>query len=73
MSKPEELAHAHTGWIIWETRPIATRSPKIHRRPSRLDGIYAETVVGADWADLDDKLTEQDANDIARSDLAKSA
>jgi hypothetical protein len=73
VSKATELAKAHTGWIIWETRPIATRARGNHRQPSRLDGTYAETLVGDNWDDLDGKLTEQDANDAARSDLAKSA
>lgn len=73
MSIAEELAEAHAGWIIWKTKPIATRASGNHRQPSRLDGTYAETLVGDDWDDLDGKLTEQDDNDAARSNLAATA
>jgi hypothetical protein len=56
-----EIARKHPGWIVWASRPTATRA-HTRARP-RNDGVFAMTVDAASWAELDAKLTEQDQAD----------
>jgi hypothetical protein len=56
-----EIARKHSGWIVWASRPTATRA-RTRARP-RNDGVFAMTVEAASWAELDAKLTEQDQAD----------
>jgi hypothetical protein len=54
-------AERHPGWIVWNSRPTATRART--RQPPRSDGVFAMTVEAATWPELDAKLTEQDEAD----------
>jgi hypothetical protein len=56
-----EIARKHPGWIVWASRPTATRG-RTRQRP-RNDGVFAMTVEAASWADLDAMLAEQDQAD----------
>jgi hypothetical protein len=56
-----EIAGRHPGWIIWASRPTATRA-HTRARP-RNDGVFAMTVEAASWPELDARLAEQDQAD----------
>jgi primase-polymerase (primpol)-like protein len=56
-----EIAKRHPGWIVWNSRPTATRARK--RARFRNDGVFAMTVEASTWSELDAKLAEQDAHD----------
>jgi hypothetical protein len=56
-----EIAKKHPGWIVWASRPTATRA-RTRARP-RNDGVFAMTVEAASWAELDARLAEQDQAD----------
>jgi hypothetical protein len=56
-----EIAKKHPGWIVWASRPTATRA-RTKARP-RNDGVFAMTVEAASWAELDARLAEQDQAD----------
>jgi hypothetical protein len=56
-----EIAARHPGWIVWASRPTATRG-RTSQRP-RNDGVFAMTVEAASWAELDARLAEQDQAD----------
>jgi hypothetical protein len=59
------LAHRHSGWIVWTSRPTAARTRS--SAPPRDDGIWAATVEADSYPELDAKLAEQDqANADAR-------
>jgi hypothetical protein len=60
-----EISQRHHFWLVWNDRPIAVRGQAIRRTPARDDGTYAVTVIGSTWAELDELLTEQEANDAA--------
>jgi hypothetical protein len=55
------IARRHPGWIVWSSRPTATRARR--RQPPRNDGVFAMTVEAASWAELDELLTVQDRAD----------
>jgi hypothetical protein len=55
------LARRHPGWIVWTSRPTATRTRA--GAPSRDDGIWAATVEASSYAELEAKLAEQDQAD----------
>jgi hypothetical protein len=55
------LARRHPGWIVWTSRPTATRTRT--GAPTRNDGIWAATVEADSYAELDVKLAEQDRAD----------
>jgi hypothetical protein len=48
---------------VWKGKPVATRFVTRQRIPAEHDQIYALTVIGDSWRDLDEQLIEQDAND----------
>jgi hypothetical protein len=56
-----EVARRHRGWVVWASRPTATRA-RTRVRP-RSDGVFAMTVEAASWAELDAGLAEQDQAD----------
>jgi hypothetical protein len=56
-----EIAKRHQGWIVWASRPTATRA-RTRARP-RNDGVFAMTVEAASWPELDARLAEQDQAD----------
>ena len=56
-----EIARKHPGWIVWASRPTATRA-STRARP-RNDGVFAMTVEAASWPELDARLAEQDQAD----------
>jgi hypothetical protein len=56
-----EIARKHPGWIVWASRPTATRA-RTRARP-RNDGVFAMTVEAASWPELDARLAEQDQAD----------
>jgi hypothetical protein len=56
-----EIARRHPGWIVWKSRPTATRA-RTKAVPCN-DGVFAMTVEAASWAELDATLAEQDAHD----------
>jgi hypothetical protein len=56
-----EIAERHHGWIVWNSRPTATRARR--RQPPRNDGVFAMTVEAASWTELDELLTVQDQAD----------
>ena len=56
-----QVARKHPGWIVWASRPTATRA-RTRARP-RNDGVFAMTVEAASWPELDEKLAEQDQAD----------
>lgn len=60
-----DIAQRHPGWLVWTSRPIATRAAT--GRPPLDDGVWAATVIADDWAELEAKLAEQDANDAAQA------
>lgn len=61
-----EIATRHPGWIVWASRPSATRAST--RAHYRNDGVFAMTVEAATWHELDVALTLQDdADDLARA------
>jgi hypothetical protein len=59
--KASEIAQRHPNWVVWTSRPTATRAG--NQTAPRGDGLFAVTVVADTWDDLDAKLTEQDEND----------
>ena len=61
------VAEKHPHWHLWESRPYATRSAAIHRRPDLQDAVYAESVLADDYDELDERLTAQDENDKAHA------
>jgi hypothetical protein len=58
-----EISQRHHGWYVWRSKPVATRFVVKRRVPAEHDEIYALTVIGDTWKDLDLQLAEQDAND----------
>ncbi len=58
------IAEKHTGWIVWTSKPIATRGAGIHHHRNPPPG-YCQTIVADDWTQLDRELAAQDANDAA--------
>jgi hypothetical protein len=56
-----EIAQRHPGWIVWASRPTATRAST--RQPPRNDNVFAMTVEAASWTELDATLAEQDEAD----------
>jgi hypothetical protein len=58
-----EIARRHPGWIVWASRPTATRARTRARARPRNDGVFAMTVEAASWPELDAKLAEQDQAD----------
>jgi hypothetical protein len=56
-----EIANRHPGWIVWASRPTATRARR--KQPPRNDGVFAMTVEAASWPELDELLTVQDQAD----------
>ena len=56
-----EVSERHPGWIVWTSRPTATRG-RTKQRP-RNDGVFAMTVEASTWPELDAKLAEQDEAD----------
>jgi hypothetical protein len=56
-----EVARRHPGWIVWASRPTATRART--RAQPRNDGVFAMTVEAASWPELDARLAEQDQAD----------
>jgi hypothetical protein len=61
-----EIAARHPGWIVWKSRPTATRAGT--RVRFRNDGVFAMTVEAATWQELDMLLTVQDdADELARA------
>jgi hypothetical protein len=61
LTAAEQIAQRHPGWIVWRSRPTATRGRT--RSVPRNDGVFAMTVEAQTWAQLDAKLAEQDASD----------
>jgi hypothetical protein len=59
-----EIARRHTGWVVWASRPAATRAAA--GQPPRNDGTWAATLVCDTWEELDSQLAEQDQADRAR-------
>jgi hypothetical protein len=59
------VAARHGGWLVWTSRPTATRAG--NQVAPRDDAVFAVTVEAATWAELDEKLAEQDANDATRA------
>lgn len=64
-----QISKRHHGWYVWREKPIATR--KVHPlaeaiKPTADDNIFALTVIGDTWRDLDAQLVEQDKNDAQR-------
>jgi hypothetical protein len=58
-----QISQRHHGWYVWKGKPVATRFVTRQRIPAEHDQIYALTVIGDSWRDLDEQLIEQDAND----------
>jgi hypothetical protein len=56
-----EIAKRHHGWIVWASRPTATRGRT--RALPRNDGVFAMTVEAETYEELDAKLAEQDQAD----------
>jgi hypothetical protein len=61
LTAAEIIAERHPGWIVWESRPRATRGRT--RSIPRNDSVFAMTVEAATWPELDAKLAEQDQAD----------
>jgi hypothetical protein len=56
-----EITERHPGWIVWNSRPTATRASR--KQPPRNDGVFAMTVEASSWPELDELLTVQDQAD----------
>jgi hypothetical protein len=56
-----QIAERHPGWIVWASRPTATRARTSGR--FRNDGVFAMTVEASTWPELDARLAEQDEAD----------
>jgi hypothetical protein len=61
LTAAEVIAGRHPGWIVWKSRPTATRART--RSVPRNDGVFAMTVEAGTWPELDAKLAEQDQGD----------
>jgi hypothetical protein len=56
-----EIAGRHPGWVVWKSRPTATRART--KAIPRNDGVFAMTVEAPSWAELDARLADQDQAD----------
>jgi hypothetical protein len=66
LTPAEVIAERHPGWIVWSSRPTATRART--RARFRNDSVFAMTVEASTWQELDVKLTLQDdADENARA------
>lgn len=59
------VARNHDRWIVWKSRPVATRSASNHQWPAPRG--YEETVIADTWDELDELLTTQDDLDRAHA------
>lgn len=62
-----QIGKKHLGWYVWKDKPVATR--KVHSeaiKPAPDDEVFALTVIGDTWRDLDAQLAQQDENDALR-------
>ena len=66
--KATEVAQRHPNWVVWTSRPTATRAG--NQVAPKDDAVFAVTVEAGTWDDLDAKLTEQDENDAAHATRA---
>jgi hypothetical protein len=63
-ARAAEIARRHTAWVVWTSRPVATRTAA--GQPPRNDGTWAATLVCDTWEELESRLAEQDQADRGR-------
>ena len=62
--KAAEVAGRFHGWRVWVSNsgsPVATRTGSQHAPAD--DDVWARTVIGDNWPDLENQLAEQAARD----------
>ena len=70
VARAHEIAERYPGWHVWTARKgdarIATRTGDQHQ-PDGNDDVWAQTVIGDDWSELEEQLKVQAQADALRT------